>query len=130
MNRLTKGSEKHNGKFVSYIANVSLYPKMMGYEYVQADMDCINKLGQLEDFEEELGIDFITLFKAIKTKIYAKAHHYKTGKTSILDFEEPRLIKHEEWCLVGTCGTFTYCVALKDYGKTWALTKEELKDDK
>lgn len=45
MKRLTKGSEKHNGKFVSYIANVSLYPEMMGYEYVQADMDCINKLG-------------------------------------------------------------------------------------
>ena len=25
-----------------------------------------NKLGQLEDFEEELGIDLITLFKALK----------------------------------------------------------------
>lgn len=98
------------------------------HNYNSDDNYCIEKLGQLEDIEEELGISLPILFKAIETKIYAKAHHYKTGKTSILDFEEPRLIKHEEWCLVGTCGTFTYCVALKDYGKTWWL-KEDLKSE-
>lgn len=90
--------------------------------------DVFIKLFELENLEEELGIDLITLFKAIETKIYAEAYHYKTGKPSILDFEEPRLIKYEEWCLAGTCGTFTYCVALKDYGKTWSLSRYELEE--
>lgn len=128
MSRLTKGYEKHNNEFISYVADISLYPEMMGYEQTQAEMDAINKLGQLEDLEDQLGIDLITLFKAIETKIYAEAYHYKTGKPSILDFEEPRLSKYEEWCLAGTCGTFTYCVALKDYGKTWSLSRNELEE--
>ena len=34
--------------------------------------ECINKLGQLEDIEEELGIDLITLFKAKFNKCYVK----------------------------------------------------------
>lgn len=101
---------------------VQLYSEYLT-EVIKQDLDILGR------FEKELGISLLILFKAIGTKIYAKAHHYKTGKPSILDFEEPRLIKHEEWCLVGTCGTFTYCVALKDYGKTWALCREDLKSE-
>lgn len=87
------------------------------------------KLGKLEDLEEELGIDLITLFNALKGRIYAEAYHYKTEEKSIIDFEEPRLIYYDEWCLTGTCGTFSYCVALKDYGKTWSLRREDLEDE-
>ena len=42
--------------------------KIMEYEQVENSNACVDKLGQLEDIEEELGIDLITLFKIIKQK--------------------------------------------------------------
>ena len=42
-----------------------------GYQPVEQGkilFDCLNKLGQLEDFEEEIGISFITLFGVLKEK--------------------------------------------------------------
>ena len=52
--------------------NTKLYP------YIYSGIDDtfegtpINKLGQLEDIEEELGIDLVTLFKALKNGFYFK----------------------------------------------------------
>ena len=80
------------------------------------------KLGQLEDIEEELGIDLITLFKALKKGIYIKKQsqteyplallrrHYSNHTTRYYVFDNG---KEKE-------------IKLKAYGKTWALTKEEL----
>lgn len=78
------------------------------------------KLGQLEDIEEELGIDLTTLFKALKKGVY---------------FENDK--KHHVVALdLGSSGNYRLSyeitdglfesVYTKDYGKTWALTKEEL----
>ena len=74
------------------------------------------KLGQLENIEEELGIDLITLFKAL-TQFYAKD----------LDCYCPHPISlfkdvHNEW-YIQWVGRY---YKVKDYGKTWALTREEL----
>lgn len=115
--RLTK-----NGKYNNYepIKPSNLYP-------------AIDKLGQLEDIEEELGIDLETLLKALKNGIYVKVGNK---------------IKRTHWCISlnanGMYGEretyywFAYRVngfdfpdtyerlKLKDYGKTWALTKREL----
>ena len=76
------------------------------------------KLADLEDLEDELGIDLITLFKASKC-FYSK----------ILDCYCPHPNP-----IYKTCGDFGEWYIdfmnnphkLKDYGKTWALTKEEL----
>ena len=87
--------------------------------------DAIQKLGQLEDIEEELGIDLITLFKALKNGIYVKYDAtfglkekprivIKKDKATTLCFREGKWWIQEEDELI------------KDYGKTWALTKEEL----
>lgn len=117
MNRLTRGSEIHNGKIVSYVADVSLYPEMMGYEYEQADMDCVNKLGKLEDLEEELGIDLLTLFKALKDGIY-----YKNPFTKKIKFAENLVLcksTTNEFYFSGFGG----CLGLKDFNKTWWLEK-------
>lgn len=71
----------------------------------------IVKLGQLEDLEDELGIDLLTLMKALKDGIYGKVGD------SIEHILSPHLcMKCEE----------IYIFKVKDYGKTWALTKEEL----
>ena len=90
------------------------------------------KLGQLEDIEEEIGIDLITLFKALKeqTSIYyingnkiiefkcfcnEYSYHYKE-----VDFKREALEIYTDTCHLEKRLYF------KDYGKTWALTGEEL----
>lgn len=100
---------------------------------------CLEKLAKLEDIEEELGIDLITLFKALKDGIWFK------HTSPILKEEEP-IIFSKGWRLGHNDPTNRYYLELGDfrskilddkewlwelaefrnYGKTWALTKEEL----
>lgn len=79
--------------------------------------DMIDKLGQIEDIEEELGIDLITLFRALQYGIYGKSGNIVYPYNVLLVEKKlcayPLDIWEESWDLV-------------DYGKTWALTKEEL----
>ena len=80
----------------------------------------ITKLGQLEDIEDELGINFVTLFKALKEGIYTKPYeqsHINFGKLGAIDYQKKRFRSQR---IGGNYYKF------KDYGKTWALTKEEL----
>ena len=81
-------------------------------------VEIIDKLGQLEDIEEELGIDLITLFKALKDGVYYKYKDMGVEKISKL-----RPITIHKNTIVCDYHTYKY---FKDYGKTWALTKEEL----
>ena len=87
--------------------------------------DAIDKLGQLEDIEDELGVDLKIFIKALIYGFYVKDN----------DFEKPHYMfspclfrTDEDYERVGEYiiefgNDFIY---LKDYGKTWALTKEEL----
>lgn len=85
-----------------------------------AGKKAIQKLGQHEDIEDKLGIDLATLFKALKDGIYVL-------------LEEPYGITCYKNLVFKTDGTNSYLVAYetqvhtKNYGKSWALTKEELK---
>lgn len=79
------------------------------------EQECIYKLGQLEDIEDELGIDLITFFKIYNTdKVYIKGKDYYWK------------IKHYNRHSITVGTNKTIYLPLKDYGKTWALTKEEL----
>ena len=81
--------------------------------------ECNNKLGQLEDIEDELGVDFATLLKALREGIVLEGE--KQAKPCQL-----RMF-HEEPMLVVDNMDSTYSeVYVKGYGKTWALKKEEL----
>ena len=93
-----------------------------------------NKLGRLEDIEEELGIDLITLFKALKDGInvyYENEERYQFHNNLRLEYH-----KTLGWGLVDIYGSICRndmpmkldmeFYELKEYGKTWALTKEEL----
>ena len=86
------------------------------------------KLSQLEDIEEELGIDLITLFKALTEPIYLY-HNNKIIKEEqapiLLNFGEEDK-KEYGFELYFEDDLDVEQVYLKDYGKTWALTKEEL----
>ena len=89
----------------------------------------LKKLGELEGIEGELGIDLVTVFKALKTnKIFIKADY---------DGENIMPCNCFSLNLNGSANYYFYCqyglvneeydfYNLKDYGKTWALTKEEL----
>lgn len=80
-----------------------------------------NKLGQLEDIEEELGIDLITLCKTFEEDIYIKPDN----KIIFVNYDKKEYRFYEGNINCNTDdGNFT--VSIDDYGKTWALTKEEL----
>lgn len=100
--------------------------------------DTIGKLGKIEDIEQELGIPLEVLFKALKDGIYRfyeepedeeKRIYYPYPEKHIY-YLDP-VICYDEWkdrwiFYDDSRGQF-YC--LKDYGKTWALTREELEND-
>ncbi len=80
------------------------------------------KLGQLEDIEEELGIDLITLFKVLKNGIYVKI-----GRE--IDYiQYVSIYKKRKWHLYSSdtfWGKYDICL-VQDYGKTWSLDKKDL----
>lgn len=108
-----------------------------------------NKLGQLEDIEEKHGIDLVTLFKALENGAWLRKGYmgtcYIDGEPIFIEPQNLKLTLYpyyaecmeEENC---SCGPFETALCLhdmnyedvaniakvKDYGKTWALTKEEL----
>ena len=77
------------------------------------------KLGQLEDIEEEFGINLITLFKALKNGIAIKDEPLQNYPCSL---------NHNDigWLLFVRTDGVLGAYYLQDYSKTWALTKEEL----
>lgn len=74
------------------------------------------KLFEIENIEEELGIDLVTLFKALKNGVFIKECQIVFKTVDLLR------IGNEFYLVVLYAGNYH----LKDYGKTWALTREEL----
>lgn len=106
--------------------------KLKNYRYELIE-EAIDKLGQLEDIEEEYGIDLVTLFKALEQgawfvdKRNKNIFFAKCTLCSKLDgkFEcTQEEMKFNGFIILEQLFGLGY--ELKDYGKTWALTKEEL----
>lgn len=98
--------------------------KIMEYEQIKDSNACVDKLGKLEDIEEEFGIDLITLFKAVMNGFWYKnqcGYHRVDDYEYVIDLESSRLIQ-----LYEEDGEIFY---FEDYGKEWALTREELEND-
>ena len=108
MNRLTKKN------------NIGYFP---AYERETKEnyYDLVHKLGVLEDLEEEIGIDFITLSKILKQRF---VYDNDLVKIELLGLH----IKSDELYLYGFVEDTMHAVylRLKDYGKTWTITKEKL----
>ena len=95
--------------------------------------DIYCKLQELEDIEEELGIDLLTLFKALKNGIYLK---FGSEKNIGVYYEHRAILpRHFDKDYKGYFIdlqlelSINFNFYFKDYGKTWALTKEELEED-
>ena len=84
----------------------------------------IDKLGELEDIEEELGCDVGILFKALNQEcVWIK----DKDDGSLFDTScEIAINKDEDGFYIDFDVIHEGHYHLKDYGKTWALTKEEL----
>ena len=88
------------------------------------------KLGELEDIEDEIGVDLPTLSKAFKNGIWSKGGFHIGGcLENESHFIEPIFLElgavSGAMCLyTHICGKVIYAVRVEDYGKTWGLIKE------
>ena len=118
MSRLTK--KLGEGFYVAFVPNTDTLKE---------------KLGKLEDLEEELGCPLEVVFKAIKVGAYFKTDYYGTNityhilqnneinfKENVFDIRKENLLDNKPYYSGG------FIFHLKDYGKTWWL-KEEMKQD-
>lgn len=92
-------------------------------------------LNMFIQIEQELGCPLEVVFKAIEDGIVIVGDLKQNGDMTLWldkkplialvgekrDFEEPRLIKYNDWCFSCESGSYSGCVSLKDYGKTWWL---------
>ena len=79
----------------------------------------LSEMYQYKSLEDELDIDLITLFKALKNGIWLK----DKLKEQFLPYH---CLLRDDFILVLYEDIYKEEYLLKDYGKTWALTKEEL----
>lgn len=125
MSRLTyKLDEPIETKYLHYD-----YMKIADYDITKGNSRRItndriyNKLGELEDLEEELGISLPILFKAFKNGIIVESDGEKD------ELDGWRLsISFEQKCFVFTNFWGKFGIYFEDYGKTWRL-KEDLKSE-
>lgn len=111
---LEKSGEVQNPEALDYFAQTRLENMM------------VNKLGKHEDIEENLGIDLITLSKC--TAIWFLMPNEKEPRLAWhihVDFYEKRLVDINP----GDRDIEPLYFYFKDYGKTWALTPKELKQN-
>lgn len=79
--------------------------------------NCMQKLSQLEDIEEEIGVDLRIKDKVEQSLyVYYKEEDKVIGRYKIARFERK-----------GICTYTNVYLPYKEYGKTWSVTKEELK---
>lgn len=83
--------------------------------------EIFNKLGKLEDLQDELGIPLEVLFKALKEGFWFK----DSGRV---------FFAKQAGVFNGVSGTYWFSgidtmVKVKDYGKTWWLEKPEVNEN-
>ena len=92
--------------------------------------DIYCKLQELEDLEEEIGIDLIKAVKLCEQVNRNKVVYIKKDgdidTINLLDELDIEFFNHRLY--VNTC-VMRVSLDLYNYGKTWALTKEELEED-
>ena len=128
MERLTKDNDTQYDLIGNYNSNIEEFTNNH-----KLRNSVLNKLGQLEDIEEELGIDLITLFKALKQGyIYVKLEDGIIKRdVDMLDFKEGvRCVLFDKSCQVdNNMQCYQMLNYIQDYGKSWALTKKELEEE-
>ena len=103
----------------------SMFPYRLKDEELSTKLDSIHKLGELEDIEEELGIELEIIFSALKYGVYYfneqgqlihdyvwLVNHYVTaGVPEKIYFSFKTLLENQT-------------LLFEDYGKTWSVYKQ------
>ena len=101
------------------------------YEAIENENECIDKLGTLEDLEEELGIDLILSVsickKANSQKYVYMKDSYGISKLTFLNDLDVELFHHRLYA--NSWGVWV-SLDLKEYGKEWSLTRDELENER
>lgn len=108
-------------------------PKIYDCDFLD-NSKCIQKLGQLEDIEEKRGVDIRILDQVLENGAYFKNPYHSGEKIryfnnlySYLDLKNNRFdIRMSLFVGLHTYSTGGALFPFKDYGKTWASTREEL----
>lgn len=87
-------------------------------EHIKFVKDKLEYADKMKAIEEDLGIDLITLFKALKNGIYKKGRNKLKG-----------LILYSKMPMFSFYNKTIDAELIEDYGKTWALSKEELENE-
>lgn len=89
------------------------------------------KLGKLEDIEEELGIDLVYATELCKKVNAQKLVYTKEnwGIGTLKFFNDLDIELFSGSLYSNACGVYI-SLKIKDYGKYWSLTREELENDK
>lgn len=121
MNRLTKDLNTPHDD--TTYANIVI-------DAVDRENIVLTKLKHYEDIEEELGIDLILSVnickKANSQKYVYIRDSYGVDKLTFLGDLDVELFRHRLYA--NSWGVWV-SLDLKDYGKEWSLTREELEDD-
>lgn len=119
MNRLTKYEQN----------NESMFPYKLKDEELSTKLDSIHKLGILEDIEEKLGME-LKVYHQLMNMLYCSKTNilYVKDKDTIvqvgileIDYCKKKIIFYKD-----SSYNDDYVYGFAQYGKTWALTKEEL----
>ena len=90
--------------------------------------DIYNKLRRSEDLEEKSGIDLVLFAKACFDGFYTKEEGLGISAKHTEIFNKEEMCFESEYRDMGATIKFKHY--LKDYGITWALTREELENPK
>lgn len=97
---------------------------MSHIDYKEANKKCdiiekdLDKLFKLEDIEKELGVDLVKLLSA-KSIFVVECDEIYESQTPFVDCVNKQI-------LLAHYTTIAEDYDFKDYGKTWAFTREEL----
>ena len=89
-----------------------------------------NKLYALENIEEEYGIDLITLFEVYNKLCEQKFLYIKIDNEIKCVYYDYYVIDFKNKEIIGMEYEPMSFFSFKDLSKTWALTKEELENDR
>lgn len=107
--------------------NDCYYPARNKYGHLIDHYETDQKLGQLEDIEDEYNIDIVKAVELCKKVNEQKVVYTKESwgiyTLKIFDDLDIELFKHRLY--VNSRGMYI-SLDLNEYGKTWSLTKEEL----
>ena len=118
-------------RLTKYKPRNSMYPYILKDNELITELDCIHKLGMLEDIEEELGIDLNVLFKALKNGVCYLANQNQLTKDYVSLFDNYISIGPRNKLYFSF---ITYSerriLLFENYGITWFLNAEEPKNEK